>query len=233
MPRSEIPLGEDQSHAVVTFTESSKLTTSPAPKKPPPLDTTSDSSGSYVKEIHQTTSVQESPVLDTSRVTVKQPTLSSKPENTANDQVTTHKVQVESSQVKDDVSNAHALENESLPVNEDSAAEQNLDPDLADLPSPDPQASHIDSAPVEDFDLPPQQVTIPLESPPYQVARFNAPQRDQAPQGTHGSQLMYLHQQQDILSKPTPKTIAAVPPGDVESGSKFTYSSCKSFCQYN
>lgn len=225
MPRSEIPLGEDQNHGVVTFIESSKMTTSPAPKKPPPMDTTSDSSGSYVKEIHQTTSVQESPVLDTSGVNVKQPTLSSKPENTANDHVTTHKVQVESTQVKDDVSNAQALENESLPVNEDSDAEQNLDPELAD-----PQASHIDSAPVEDFDLSPQQVTIPLESPPYQAARFNAPQRDQAPQGTHGSQLMYLHQQQDILSKPTPKTIAAVPPGDVESGSKFTYSCCQSSC---
>lgn len=229
MPRSEIPLVEDESHGVVTLTESSKITTSPAPKEPPPMDT-SDSSGSYVKEIHKTASVQESPVLETSGVTVKQSTLPSKAKNTANEHVTSHEVQVESTQVKDDVSTAQALENESLPVNEDSAAEQNLDPGLAGLPSPHPQASHMDSAPFEDFDLSPQQVTIPLESPPYQEARFNEPQRDQAPQGTHVSQLMYLHQQQDILSKPTPKAIVAVPPGDVESGSKFTYSCCQSSC---
>ena len=47
------------------------------------------------------------------------------------------------------------------------------------------------------------------------------PGNNQAPQGTHVSQLVYLHQQQDILSKPTPKAVIAVAPGKVEAGSKF------------
>ena len=47
------------------------------------------------------------------------------------------------------------------------------------------------------------------------------PENNQTPQGTHVSQLLYLHQQQDILSKPTPKAVIAVAPGKVEAGSKF------------
>lgn len=50
------------------------------------------------------------------------------------------------------------------------------------------------------------------------------PVNNRAPQGTHVSQLVYLHQQQDILSKPTPKAVVAVAPGKVEAGSKFTKS---------
>ena len=54
-----------------------------------------------------------------------------------------------------------------------------------------------------------------------QSSKIVRPRNNQAPQGTHVSQLVYLHQQQDILSKPTPKAVIAVAPGKVEAGSKF------------
>ena len=54
-----------------------------------------------------------------------------------------------------------------------------------------------------------------------QPPKIVRPGNNQAPQGTHVSQLVYLHQQQDILSKPTPKAVIAVAPGKVEAGSKF------------
>ena len=54
-----------------------------------------------------------------------------------------------------------------------------------------------------------------------QPPKIVRPENNQAPQGTHGSQLVYLHQQQDILSKPTPKAVIAVAPGKVKAGSKF------------
>ena len=54
-----------------------------------------------------------------------------------------------------------------------------------------------------------------------QPPKIVRPGNNQAPQGTHVSQLVYLHQQQDILSKPTPKAVIAVAPAKVEAGSKF------------
>ena len=59
--------------------------------------------------------------------------------------------------------------------------------------------------------------TVTNDQPP----KIVRPGNNQTPQGTHVSQLVYLHQQQDILSKPTPKAVIAVAPGKVEAGSKF------------
>ena len=76
----------------------------------------------------------------------------------------------------------------------------------------------------------PSQVSLSSESKPSldspavindQPPKIARPENNQAPQGTHVSQLVYLHQQQDILSKPTPKAVIAVAPGKVEAGSKF------------
>lgn len=76
----------------------------------------------------------------------------------------------------------------------------------------------------------PSQPSLPSESKPSldsplvtneQPPKIVRPQNNQAPQGTHVSQLVYLHQQQDILSKPTPKAVIAVAPGKVEAGSEF------------
>lgn len=81
------------------------------------------------------------------------------------------------------------------------------------ISSKSPSQAFLSSESKQSIDSP----AVTNDQPP-KIAR---PENNQAPQGTHVSQLVYLHQQQDILSKPTPKAVIAVAPGKVEAGSKF------------
>ncbi|XP_068696664.1 uro-adherence factor A-like isoform X2 [Montipora foliosa] len=210
MPRSDIPSSEDQSHEIVTLTESSKKTdsVSQAPKEPPPIPAAT-SSGSYIKEIHRESSLQETQISKAPEITVKESTLPSRPKATPHDN-TTHALIDEPTHTGEGLSIASS--NESLPGNEDRIRSENSDSESTVSPSSSA------TAPLEVNETSLQQVTVPLDSPTYQIARYSQPENELVPQGTHVSQLMYLHQQQDILSKPTPKTIVGVPPGDVEVG---------------
>lgn len=81
------------------------------------------------------------------------------------------------------------------------------------ISSKSPSQASLSSESKQSLDLPP----VTNDKSPKGVRPVN----NRAPQGTHVSQLVYLHQQQDILSKPTPKAVVAVAPGKVEAGSKF------------
>ena len=216
MPRSDIPSSEDQSHEIVTLSESSKKTdsVSQAPKEPPPIPAAT-SSGSYIKEIHRESSLQETEISKAPGITLKESTLPSRPKATPHEleDNTTHALIDETTHTGEGLSIASS--NESLPANEDRIRSENSDSESTVSPSSSA------TAPLEVNETSLQQVTVPLDSPTYQIARYSQPENELVPQGTHVSQLMYLHQQQDILSKPTPKTIVGVPPGDVEVGSKF------------
>lgn len=240
MARSEIPTSDEQSHETSTLTESSKVTESAAqtPKEPPPIPAakTLGSSGAYIQEIYREASLEESPMSSTPGVTVQESTLpSNHGENNPKDDSVAHALPAEPTQVKEDASLAHVSAEGSLHGSEDTSSLHRSDSASGDTSSPshdlvppqppavspkdasqDSQSSAIESLP--------QQTTVSLHSPANQAASFVHPQNDQAPQGTHVSQLVYLHHQHDILSKPTPKTIVAVPPGNVEEGSKFLIS---------
>ena len=237
MPRSEIPWGEEESHEASTLTESSKVTESTAqtPKEPPPIPAakTPESSEAYIKETYRETSLQESPVSSTPGITVQESTLPSNPsENNSKDDSVAHAQPAEPTQVNEDASLWHASAEGSLHESEDTSSLHRFDSASGDTSSPShdivppPVPSVSQKAASHEYQsseivATPQQVTIPLDSPANQARSYAHPQNDQPPQGTHVSQLVYLHHQHDILSKLTPKTIVTVPPRKVEEGSKF------------
>lgn len=221
IPRSEIASGHDdeQEDQSTTITETSHVT--PQAKElptPVPESTTPESSGAYIQDTHRETSLQESPVPSTPAETVNE-----------GDSV------------------AHISGEEPTPEKADTPTPHVRKPEPADNPAPVPaqtpdikSALTISSQPPHDSQpavsnppasssQPPSQDSHPAESKPTsdslvvteQPAKVVRPQHDQAPQGTHVSQLVYMHQQQDIVSKPTPKAIIAVAPGKMEAGSKF------------
>jgi len=197
MPRSDIPSGDEQFDGSALVTESSKVsTTSPKESTPASAETMTESSGAYIQGIHRETSLQESPVPSTSGVTVQEsPLPSSTVENTPKYDIVAH---TSGYMPASNPIHAHDLMSSSVTMVSSQADQRS------------------------DIDATPQKVTVPLVLPANQYPeRIAHSQHDQAPQGTHVSQLVYLHQQQDILSKPTPKTIVAVPPRKVKAGSKF------------
>ena len=207
IPRSEIASGEDdaQEDQSTTITETSHvLAQAPqAPELPTPVPetTTPESSGAYIQEIHRETSLQESPVPSSPTKAAKQ------------DDSVAHASGEEPMPDKADASTAHVPESE--PANNPKPVPVHT-PEIKSVPtisSHAPSQESLPSATKPALDSP----VITNQQPP----RVDHPQHDQAPQGTHGSQLMYLHQQQDILSKPTPRAIIAVAPGKLQAGSKF------------
>ena len=216
-PRSEIPSGDDQSQETSTITESAKVTYSvdPAPKEPPPVPIATESSGVYAQEIHRATDIQEPPVPSAPGVTVQESPLPPNPdENNQQDANVEHASAEGPVNVSKDSSTAHASDSESS--DKVSPAHDPTLPPSATKASQDLATPNQSS----DVEKTPQRVTVPVDSPASQTSRFSLPQNTQAPQGTHVSQLMYLHHQHDILSKPTPKSIVSVPPGKMEAGSK-------------
>lgn len=212
IPRNEIASGDDdaQEDQSTTMTETSHMSAQApqAPELPTPVPetTTPESSGAYIQEIHRETSLQESPVPSTPSEAAKE------------DDSVTHGSGVEPSPEKADASTPRAPESE---------PEKTPAPVLAQTPE-------IKSAPTISSH-PPSQDFLPAEIKPTtdslvvtneQPPKVAHPQHDRAPQGTHVSQLVYLHQQQDIVSKPTPKTIIAVAPGKVKAESKFLKFDC-------
>lgn len=218
-PRSEIPSGDDQTQETSTITESAKVTypAEPAPKEPPPIPiaTKSESSGAYAQEIHRATDIQKSPVPSTPGVTVQEAPLPPNPDENNQQDVNVEHASAEGPvDANKDSPTAHAS---------DSASSDKVSPAHDPTLPPSATKASQDLATQNqwsDVEKTPQQVTVPLDSPAGQASRFSQPQNTQAPQGTHVSQLMYLHHQQDILSKPTPKSIVSVPPGKMEEGSK-------------
>lgn len=231
-----------------TITETASL--SPEEHAPAPTATMPESSGSgtYIQEIHRDTSFQESPVPSTPGVTVHESPMSSNPGVTIHesplssnpegdnlkDETVAHAQSGEPTQDKGDDSVTHASAAEPAHANEDSSTAHSpnsapannpipLHDALRMSPSRDSPKAPYQTSQRSDIEATPQQVTVPLDSPVsanQETARVAHPQHHQAPQGTHVSQLVYLHQQQDILSKPTPRTIVAVPPKKVSAGSK-------------
>ena len=191
--------------------------------------TVPESAGAYTQGIHRETSLQESPVPSIPGLTMQESPLPSNPEeeNALEDDsvAKTLSAEVSLAQASNDKT-THANEETSDAHAQDSASVNSPEPDhdLSSTPaiSPNPSSQASQQSEIE---ASAQQVTVPLDSPV--LTTQEAPtdihtQHDQLPQGTHVSQLMYLHQQQDILSKPTPKTIVAVPPEKMEAGSKFS-----------
>ncbi len=207
IPRSEIASGDDdtQDNQSTTITETSHVSAQApqAPELPTPVPeaTTPESSGAYIQEIHRETSLQESPVPSTPAETTKENDSAAQPSGE------------EPTPEKADASTPHAPESE--PANYPAPVPAHT-PEIKSAPTISSHPLSQDSLPAE-IKPTSDSLVVTNEQPP-KVAR---PPHDQSPQGTHGSQLMYLHQQQDILSKPTPKTIIAVAPGRVKAGSKF------------
>ncbi|XP_078372522.1 uncharacterized protein LOC144656163 isoform X2 [Oculina patagonica] len=204
IPRSEIASGDDDSKEIqsTTITETSHVSAQApqAPELPTPVPetTTPESSGAYIQEIHRETSLQESPVPLTPPETTKENDSAAQPSGE------------EPTPEKADASTPHAPESE--PANNPAPVPAHT-PEIKSAPTISSHPPSHDSLPAATTSTS-DSLVVTNEQPP-EVAR---PQHDQAPQGTHGSQLMYLHQQQDILSKPTPKTIIAVAPGKVKAG---------------
>lgn len=209
IPRSEIASGEDdeEEHQQSTITESSYVT-APAYQAPeqqaPATETVTpyESSGGYVQEIHREPSLQETPVSPVPVETAQE-----------DDSITAHASGEEPTQEIAEASSTHAPVSES--TQEPAPAHT---ADITSAPA-NSEAASQDSIQSDTKPSSGSPVIATQQSP--SVVR---PQHDQAPQGTHGSRLIYLHQQQDILSKPTPKAIVAVTPGKLEEGSEFLQS---------
>lgn len=201
IPRSEIASGDDaQEDQSTTITESALLTAqAPELPEPAPEATIQESSGAYIQEIQHEIPLQESPVPSTPAETVKE------------DDYVAH-ASGEDMPGKVDASTPHAHESE--PANNPEPAHT---PEITSAPAISPQPPAAQDSILSETKQSSDSSVVTNEQAP----RVVHPQHDQAPQGTHVSQLVYLHQQQDILSKPTPKTIIAVAPGKMKAGSKF------------
>ena len=217
--------------SVITETATVSESAAPTHTEPGPKHraTVQESSGAYTQGIHRGTSLRESPVPSIPGVTVQESPLPSSPEeeNALEDDSVAKTLSAEVSLAQaSDEKTTHTNEETSNAHSQDSASMNSPEPaqDLTSTPAISPNPPSQDSQ-RSDIEASPQQVTVPLDSPVLttQEASTDFPtQHNKVPQGTHVSQLMYLHQQQDILSKPTPKTIIAVPPGKVEAGSKYS-----------
>lgn len=224
IPRSEIASGnnDEQEDQSTTITETSHVTPQApqAPELPTPVPetTTPKSSGAYIQDTHRETSLKESPVPSTPAETVNE------------DDSVVHISGEMPTQDKEDAHPPHARKSE--PANNPAPVPART-PDIK-------SALTISSQPPQDaqpaVNNPPASSSQPLSQDSHQAeskpttdslvvteqpAKIVRPQHDQPPQGTHVSQLVYMHQQQDIVSKPTPKAIIAVAPGKMEAGSKF------------
>lgn len=203
IPRSDIASGgeaEAEEHQQPIITETFHLTASESPATEVTaaevVTTPLESSGNYVQEIHREPSLQESPVQSLPIETAQE-------DNSLN----THASGEEHPHEKAD--STHATISAST-VEPDSAHAADILPAIAISEAPPQALTQSEPKPSSGS---PAIATQPVPSVVH-------PQHNETPQGTHGSRLIYLHQQQDILSKPTPKTIVAVAPGKLKEGSK-------------
>lgn len=203
IPRSDIASGgeaEAEEHQQPIITETFHLTASESPATEVTaaevVTTPLESSGNYVQEIHREPSLQESPVQSLPIETAQE-------DNSLN----THASGEEHPHEKADTT--HATVSAST-VEPDSAHAADISPAIAISEAPPQALTQSEPKPSSGS---PAIATQPAPSVVH-------PQHNETPQGTHGSRLIYLHQQQDILSKPTPKTIVAVAPGKLKEGSK-------------
>ncbi|XP_022808811.1 uncharacterized protein LOC111345783 isoform X2 [Stylophora pistillata] len=203
IPRSDIASGgeaEAGEHPQPEIAETSHITASESPSTEATaaevVTTPLESSGDHVQEIHRESSLQESPMQPLSAETAEEDI-----------SITAHASgEGHPYETADSSSSLAPVSKSAGEPNSAHVADISPAPAISEAP---PQAS-TQSEPKVSSDSP----TITTQPVPSVVR----PQHDETPQGTHGSRLIYLHQQQDILSKPTPKTIMAVAPGKLREG---------------
>lgn len=206
IPRSDIASGgeaEAGEHPQPEITETSHITALESPSTEATaaevVTTPLESSGDHVQEIHRESSLQESSMQPLSAETAEEDI-----------SITAHASgEGHPYETADSSSSLAPVSKSAGEPNSAHVADISPAPAISEAP---PQAS-TQSEPKVSSDSP----TITTQPVPSVVR----PQHDETPQGTHGSRLIYLHQQQDILSKPTPKTIMAVAPGKLREGSKW------------